>query len=101
VINITFLIVAIPRIDTTGYQGSEGALFVGSSKKAKRLSIWLHLAINILATILFIARNSMQQVLTAPTRQEIDRAHNRRQLLDIGVWPFHNLKAISRKRASA
>ncbi|KAF5019104.1 hypothetical protein F66182_8900 [Fusarium sp. NRRL 66182] len=79
VANITFLIISVPKMDMNSYSGSEGALFSGDCKKAKQLSIWLHLAINILATVLFAAGNYTQQVLTAPTRQEIDRAHEKRQ----------------------
>ncbi|KAH7141569.1 hypothetical protein B0J13DRAFT_637349, partial [Dactylonectria estremocensis] len=100
-INIAFLVVAIPRLGMSTSGGSEGALFSGDCKRAKQLSIWLHLAINILATVLLAAGNYTQQVLTAPTRHEIDLAHSQRKWLDIGVSSLHNLRQISGKRVTA
>ncbi|MCJ1312051.1 hypothetical protein MMC25_005725 [Agyrium rufum] len=38
------------------------------------------------------------QILTAPTRAEIDEAHTRGRWLDIGVPSVRNLRSISRKR---
>jgi len=100
IINITFLIIAIPRLERpTG--STEGVLFSGHCKKAKQMSIWLHLAINILATILLSAANYTQQVLTAPTRNEVDLAHSRKQWVDIGIPSLYNLRRISGKRVLA
>jgi hypothetical protein len=100
-INITFLLVAIPRLDISASGSSEGALFSGDCKRAKQLSIWLHLAINILATALLAAGNYTQQVLTAPTRSEINIGHSQEKWLDIGVSSLHNLRQISGKRVAA
>ncbi|PVI04090.1 hypothetical protein DM02DRAFT_519244 [Periconia macrospinosa] len=38
------------------------------------------------------------QVLSAPTRAEVDKAHRKGQYFDIGVLSVHNLKRISWKR---
>ncbi|KAK2468550.1 hypothetical protein H9L39_20196 [Fusarium oxysporum f. sp. albedinis] len=100
-INITFLLVAIPRLSISASGSSEGALFSGDCKRAKQLSIWLHLAINILATALLAAGNYTQQVLTAPTRSEINIGHSQERWLDIGVSSLHNLRQISGKRVAA
>jgi len=100
-INITFLIVAIPRLETSSPGSREGALFSGDCKRAKRYNIWLHLIINLLASALLAAGNYTQQVLTAPTRNEIDIAHSERKWLDIGVSSLHNLRHISGKRVTA
>ncbi|KAF5009764.1 hypothetical protein FDECE_4037 [Fusarium decemcellulare] len=96
-INVVFLIVAFPRLDRPD-GGSEGAIFDGSCKTAKKMSLWLHLAINVLGTVLLGASNYTQQVLTAPTREEIDIAHSKRQWMDIGVMSLHNLRKISGTR---
>lgn len=40
------------------------------------------------------------QVLNAPTRQEMDRAHATGQWLDVGILSVHNLRKISRNRAA-
>ncbi|KAL2671462.1 hypothetical protein Neosp_014052 [[Neocosmospora] mangrovei] len=94
--NIIFLGVVGARVNRNG-----GALWTGDCKTAKEYSLWLHLAINALATVLLGAGNYTQQVLTGPTRQEIDQAHDKRQWLDIGVSSIHNLTKISIKRVAA
>ncbi|UPL01746.1 hypothetical protein LCI18_012680 [Fusarium solani-melongenae] len=94
--NVIFLGVVGARVNANG-----GALWTGDCKTAKEYSLWLHLAINALATVLLGAGNYTQQVLTGPTRQEIDQAHNKRQWLDIGVSSIHNLTKISIKRVVA
>ncbi|KAF5001395.1 hypothetical protein FDECE_10958 [Fusarium decemcellulare] len=108
ILNIIFLGVAAPRLKpfdrkmVTGERAKgDGALFDGDCGKAKQLSIWLHLIINILSTVLLTAGNFAQQVLTAPTRREIDSAHLGHKWLDIGVLSIHNLRKISRSRVIA
>ncbi|KAM5347623.1 hypothetical protein ACJ41O_007447 [Fusarium nematophilum] len=86
IINFLFLTIVRPRLDMSA---------------AKQCSIWLHLGINILANVLLGAGNYTQQVLTAPTRQDIDRAHGRMQWLDVGVSSLHNLGTISTRRVAA
>ncbi|WAO95319.1 Hypothetical protein NCS54_01293200 [Fusarium falciforme] len=97
--NLVFLLVALPIIDMSS--NGEGYLYTGSCKAAKQFSIWIHLAINILATLLLGAGNYTQQVLTGPTRPELDRAHARRIWLDVGVSSIRNLGKISFKRVAA
>ena len=60
----------------------------------------LHLAINILSTLLLGASNFCMQVLCAPTREEIDAAHTRRNWLSIGVPSLKNLFHIDRKKSA-
>ncbi|KAF5005905.1 hypothetical protein FDECE_7663 [Fusarium decemcellulare] len=99
ILNIVFMIVVAPKLEM-GDNG-EGALYTGDCTTAKIHSIWLHLVINALSTVLLAAGNYTQQVLTGPTRQEIDKAHEKMQWLDIGVSSLHNLTKISWKRVAA
>ncbi|KAL0943141.1 uncharacterized protein CTRU02_201027 [Colletotrichum truncatum] len=101
VANILFLAITIPSMPGLEEPGLEGALFTGDCSKAKQLNTWSHLVINILGTVLLAAGNYTQQVLTAPTRAEIDRAHTKQQWLDIGVSSIRNLNKISGKRTFA
>lgn len=64
----------------------------------KRLDLWLHLGINLLSTILLGASNYTMQCLSAPTRDEINKAHQQRIYLDIGVPSVRNLGRISQRR---
>ena len=64
----------------------------------KRLDLWLHLGINLLSTLLLGASNYTMQCLSAPTRDEIDKAHQQRISLDVGTLSFQNLRRISWRR---
>ncbi|KAH7310596.1 hypothetical protein B0I35DRAFT_412089 [Stachybotrys elegans] len=56
--------------------------------------MWCELAINIMSTLLLGASNNCAQLLSAPTRQDIDKAHSRGRWLDIGVGSVRNLRYI-------
>jgi len=74
-------------------------LFEGSCTTVKRLDIFTHVCINILSTLLLGASNLCMQLLAAPTRKEVDRAHARRRWLDIGAPSYRNLWSIHPSRA--
>lgn len=59
-----------------------------------------HVFINALSTLLLAGSNYTMQVLSSPTRPEIDGAHSKGEWLDIGVLSPRNLRLISRKRAA-
>lgn len=60
---------------------------------------WLHLAINILSGLLLGASNYCMQVLSAPTRDDVDAAHKKHKWRSIGVLIIKNLFYIGRKKA--
>jgi hypothetical protein len=64
------------------------------------LNLACHIIINILSTMLLSASNYCMQCLSAPTREEVDRAHARRVWLNIGVLGFRNLFNIHWTRTS-
>ncbi|KAF6808856.1 hypothetical protein CPLU01_15603 [Colletotrichum plurivorum] len=55
----------------------------------------LHLLINILSTIVLASSNFFMQVLNAPTRAEVDHAHERGRWLDIGIPSWRNAYWLS------
>lgn len=77
-----------------------GDLYQGDCKLVARYNTVVHLGINIVSTLLLGASNYCAQLLVAPTRFEVDRAHEKRDWLDIGVPSFRNLwkRRIARKR---
>ena len=95
VINLTLTIWASR---TYGVSGGFGTIQRGNCDRTKKLSLWLHLAINVLSTTLLSASNYCMQCLSSPTRQDIDKAHARSKWLDIGVPSVRNLREIERKR---
>lgn len=81
-----------------GLDGGLGTIQQGSCQKTKHLSVWLHLAINALSTLLFGASNYTMQCLSSPTREEINIAHRRQIWLDVGIPSLRNLNQISKSR---
>jgi hypothetical protein len=73
-------------------------LFDGQCLRTRRFSLLVHILINLLSTVLLAASNFCMQHLSAPTRKDIDRAHAKRQWLEIGVQSLRNLRYISLRR---
>jgi hypothetical protein len=73
-------------------------IYRGDCRKVETMNTWVHFAINALSTVLLCGSNYCMQCLSAPTREEIDRAHVQRKWLDIGVYSLRNLSVISRKK---
>ena len=94
-LNLTLTIWAI---QTFGTADGSGTLFEGDCTKTRKASTWIHLAINVLSTLLIGASNYCMQILTAPTRTEVNRAHASFKWLDIGVLSIRNLRWILRRR---
>jgi len=75
-----------------------GTIQDGGCSRTNNLATWLHLAINVLSTLLLGCSNFTMQCLSSPTRKDIDRAHSDNCWLDIGVQGTRNLRRISRPR---
>jgi hypothetical protein len=72
-----------------------GIIYEGSCDKSKQMDTWIHLLINALSSALLAASNYTGQVLSAPTRRDVDRAHAKQVWLDVGVPSVRNLRRIS------
>lgn len=83
---------------TKGVEGGIATIQEGDCNTTKRLDLWLHLGINLLSTLLLGASNYTMQCLSAPTRDEINKAHRQRMSLDIGIASVWNLQRISPRR---
>jgi hypothetical protein len=57
----------------------------------------LHIAINIMGTLLLGASNYTMQCISSPTRGEIDKAHSKGRYLDIGLPSLRNLEGWRKK----
>lgn len=73
-------------------------LYEGSCTTSKRISTATALTINILSTVLLAISNNAAQFLSAPTREEIDAAHQTASWLDIGQMSLRNLRRIAKRR---
>ena len=78
-----------------GYAEGLGSIARGTSDSTARLSTAYHILINILSTVLLSSSNFCMQVLSAPTRNDVDKAHTRGDSLEIGIMSIRNLTSIS------
>jgi hypothetical protein len=83
---------------STKANGSTRILYDGDCKTTKKLSTAAHFLINIFSSILLGGSSYGMQCLSAPTREEIDKAHAKSKWLDIGVLTVRNLRRINKKR---
>lgn len=81
-----------------GCQNGIAELARGAYPSITTISGAYHLVINILSTLLLGASNYCMQVLSSPTRSDVDRAHEKVQWLGVGVLSFRNLFYIDRRR---
>jgi hypothetical protein len=82
-----------------GY-GNDGIadLIVGDETNISRWNTIFHVVINALSTVLLAGSNYTMQVLSSPTRTDIDKAHARDQWLEIGILSPRNMRSLPRKR---
>lgn len=83
-----------------GYQRGIAKIGIGTSRDTATWSTISHLLINACSTILLAASNYTMQVLSAPTRGDIDRAHGQGQWYDIGLLSFRNARSLPQKRTA-
>lgn len=96
VINVALVIVGF--MDRSKLGDCIATLLAGSAYEVQRTSTILHVAINILSTLLLSASNYTMQVLSSPTQAECIRAHERDSWLDVGIPSLRNVRYISPHR---
>ncbi|KAL2857608.1 hypothetical protein BJX68DRAFT_263170 [Aspergillus pseudodeflectus] len=94
ILNLALVIWASTR------RSPEGAsvLYAGDCGRTKQISSWVHVLINMLSTGMLGASHFAMQCLSAPAREDVDRAHAEGRWLDIGVPSMRNLLSIPRLR---
>ncbi|KAK5085900.1 hypothetical protein LTR05_005189 [Lithohypha guttulata] len=92
IVLMVYLTVNYPRMD--GFP----VIYRGTCENAERQNTYWHFAINVLSTGLLGASNYCMQLLCAPTRAQLDRAHAGGNWLDIGIPSIRNLRFINWKR---
>ncbi|KAK4215155.1 hypothetical protein QBC37DRAFT_419750 [Rhypophila decipiens] len=92
-LNLSFLVWAHTR-SGSDYSGI-GKLTTGSCSSIKKLNVGIHVAINVLSTVLLAGSNYCMQCLSAPDRDSVDVAHGEKRWLDIGIPSLRNIAYIS------
>ncbi|KAF5025238.1 hypothetical protein F66182_2704 [Fusarium sp. NRRL 66182] len=79
---------------------NESPLMEGSSAAVEGIARGIVAAVNLLSIILIAGANYVVQILTSPTRAEVDNAHYDLRWLDIGIPSLRNMSLISSTRAA-
>ncbi|KIX08225.1 uncharacterized protein Z518_02881 [Rhinocladiella mackenziei CBS 650.93] len=89
-------------IVTTGSDMTDGIWMVyrGSCSATETKDTWVHLGLNVVATVLLASSNFCMQLLSSPSRSEVDKAHVNRKWLDIGIPSLRNLGSLRRKKVA-
>jgi hypothetical protein len=77
---------------------AEKILFEGSCDRVRQINNSTYFIINAFSSVLLSASNHGMQCLSAPKREEIDKAHSKRIWLDGGVLSQKHLRRIDPKR---
>ena len=75
-------------------------IFKGSCDRMKTIDTWSHLGINVLSTLVLGASNAAMQLIVAPSRDDIRKAHAQSRTVDIGIHGLRNWRFMSRRRRS-
>lgn len=94
---VVCLVLAAAR---TRMLAGESAVFTGPCDRAAKVEWGVRAAANVVCVVLLAGANYVFQVLSAPTREEVGRAHERRRWLDIGIPSVRNLRSIGNGRAA-
>ncbi|KAH9897397.1 hypothetical protein F4778DRAFT_771847 [Xylariomycetidae sp. FL2044] len=71
-------------------------IYEGDCDKAPVISLILHLLLNILSGLVLASSHFFMQILSAPSREEVNQAHSWLRSLDIGIPSIKNLWHVSR-----
>jgi hypothetical protein len=73
-------------------------LITGEEATISRWNTAFHVFINALSTVLLSGSNYTMQVLSSPTRDDIDKAHAKKWWMEIGVLSPRNMHGIPHRR---
>jgi hypothetical protein len=96
-------VITIVCVGLAGARGNISAggstILKGSDRQVQGASWGVHAVVNVFAIVLIAGTNYILQILSSPTRPEVDSAHERFKWLDIGIPSLRNLRLISPARA--
>ncbi|KAK5659147.1 hypothetical protein OQA88_1237 [Cercophora sp. LCS_1] len=94
---VSGLLVSIVRYgNSSDPLNSRSTIFRGHCPTASRYNLLIHLAINAIASGVLASSNFFMQVLVAPTRNEINKAHAKGRWLEVGVQSWRNVFHLPR-----
>lgn len=98
IIGAIFIINTIILIWALSRREDDDVIYHGNCELTSRWTMIAHGAINIFGSVALSASNYAMQVLVAPTREEVDKAHQQKRWVRIGTQTLTNFGFISAKR---
>ncbi|KAK4157725.1 hypothetical protein C8A00DRAFT_40003 [Chaetomidium leptoderma] len=98
VVLITGFVCLIVAISGVSLSAGRSAIFEGPCATAAGVDWGVHAVVNVFVVVLVAGANYTFQVLSSPTRGEVNEAHGKGEWLDIGVPSFRNLGHIEGSR---
>ncbi len=95
IVNLSWLFYARSHY---GITDGFGTIQQGECSEVKHLSTWYHLLINIMSTLLLTGSNAFMAAYSCPSRQEVDKAHQKGRFLHVGGLSFGNLRGIAKRK---
>jgi hypothetical protein len=95
IINVSWLGYAKAKY---GIQNGFGVIRKGHCDGVKKANTWIHLAINILSTLLLTGSNAFMSAFSCPSIKEVNEAHQRRKFMHIGSFSLGNLRWILKRK---
>ncbi|GAW23222.1 hypothetical protein ANO14919_127730 [Xylariales sp. No.14919] len=83
------------RISRSRVLNEADILYEGDSRSTQRINLILHVLLNLLSTVVAASSGFFMQILSSPSRKEVDDAHRNLHSLDIGVPSIKNLDFVS------
>ena len=96
ILNIALGVVAATKSHLKVHHGLF-TLALGTCLSMRHYSVWVHFLLNVLASVLLLTSNYFMQRLAAPTRQDVDVAHQHRKGLWIGSLSLTNFKFMTQR----
>jgi hypothetical protein len=79
-------------------EGDVGTFMTGNCLTVGRWNSFWHAVLNVASMLFLGAGNYCMQVLVAPSREEVNKAHREGRSMDIGIHSLGNILRISSKR---
>lgn len=100
-INVVLTVVLyVKSVEPEGVSRLYRILSTNNCKAMEQQISFYHLGINILSTVVLAASGYFTQLLSSPTREELDKLHARRQWQHIGIRSVFNIPIGTWQRVS-
>jgi hypothetical protein len=92
---VTALAVMIWAVIHYPVEGDTGTIYTGSCQMVHYIDGLSHVVLNIVSTLFLGAGNYCMQVLVAPSRKDVDKAHKNGISMDVGIHSIRNIWRMS------